>query len=196
MTEYFTDMLPATFYQGSTVQVAQSLLGKVLVHRTAEGIAAGRVVEVEAYLYRDDPACHAARGKTARNAAMFGPPGTAYVYLIYGIHYCFNVVTGREGEGEAVLVRALEPLMGLELMAVRRGMEQKKQLCSGPGKLCRALAIGPAQNGADLMHGPLYLADDGCPAQEVTTATRIGITAGAELPLRFYLRNNPYISRK
>jgi DNA-3-methyladenine glycosylase len=189
-------ILDPSFYGGETEQVARSLLGKVLVHQTPQGLTAGRLVEVEAYLYRGDPACHAARGRTARNAAMFGPAGTAYVYLIYGIHYCFNVVTGKEGEGEAVLVRALEPLTGLEIMRERRGTVQAGRLCSGPGKLCRAMAIGPAQNGASLCREPFYLADDGFLPGDVVSTTRVGITAGADLPLRYYLAGNPYISRK
>lgn len=188
--------LPWSFFHGATEDLARTLLGKILVHETEAGHTAGRLVEVEAYLFRGDPACHAARGKTQRNAAMFGSPGTAYVYLIYGIHYCFNVVTGSEGEGEAVLIRALEPLYGLDLMANRRGTNQPQQLCSGPGKLCQAMAIGSAQNETSLRSGVFYLADDGFVPQEITTATRIGVSTGDNLPLRFYLRGNPFISRK
>jgi DNA-3-methyladenine glycosylase len=188
--------LSQQFYDRPTVEVSRSLLGKILLHETAQGVTAGRIVEVEAYLFQDDPACHAARGKTIRNAAMFGPPGTSYVYLIYGMHYCFNVVTGIEGQGEAVLVRALEPLLGMDLMARRRGTNVAKQLCSGPGKLCQAMDIGPGQNGVSLADRPFYLADDGFSAEKIVTAKRIGISVGTELPLRFYLADNPYISRK
>jgi DNA-3-methyladenine glycosylase len=188
--------LPDSFFSVPTEDVARQLLGKLLVHNTADGVTAGRIVETEAYLFEDDPACHAARGKTVRNAAMFGSAGTAYVYLIYGIHYCFNVVTNREGVGEAVLVRALEPVCGLELMAARRGTEKTLQLASGPGKLCCAMEIGRLQNGADLLHSPLFLADDGYQADQIVSTGRIGISVAAELPLRFYLAGNPYISRK
>ncbi len=188
--------LSKDFYQSPTVQVARSMLGKILVHETAKGACAGHVVEVEAYLFENDPACHAARGKTARNAAMFGPPGTAYVYLIYGIYYCFNVVTAGEGVGEAVLVRALEPLSGIELMGRRRGNPNPRLLTSGPGRLCQAMAIGREQNSADLCTGNLYLADDGQSSGEMVSKTRIGISVAESLPLRFYLAGNPYVSRK
>ena len=189
--------LAASFYNGKTEEVARRLLGKILVHESLEGTTAGRIVEVEAYLSEGDPACHASRGKTKRNAPMFGPPGTAYVYLIYGIHYCFNVVTAPEGIGEAVLVRALEPVAGLDLMAVRRGgLEGKYSLCKGPGNLCAAMGIAKLHNSHDLSRVPLYLADDGKVCGEIVTATRIGISQAAELPLRFYLANSPCVSRK
>jgi DNA-3-methyladenine glycosylase len=184
------------FYQSPTRDVAYSLLGKILCHETDEGVTAGRIVEVEAYLYRYDGACHAARGKTARNAAMFGPAGTAYVYLIYGIYHCFNVVTGQPGEGEAVLIRALEPLTGLELMVERRGTDDKRMLARGPGRLCRAMGITPALNGRDLRKKPLYLAEDRYTVTEIVTTTRIGISVATDLPLRFYIAGNAYVSRK
>lgn len=196
MSELFSEKLPKSFFQQPTLDVARGLLGKVLTHKTAEGSAAGRIVEVEAYLYCNDPACHASRGKTARNAAMFGPAGTAYVYLIYGMYYCFNVVTGVEGEGEAVLVRALEPLSGFDLMTTRRVTDDVRQLASGPGKLCQALAINRKQDGLDLTNSPLVLADDGYTVDNIITATRIGISVAADLPLRFYVAGNPYVSRK
>lgn len=188
--------LMVRFFERPTVEVARSLLGKILVHDSEAGVAAGRIVETEAYLFHDDPACHAARGKTNRNAAMFGPPGTAYVYLVYGLHYCFNVVTGKAGEGEAVLVRSLEPLSGLDLMAFRRGNPKARLLASGPGRLCQALGIGKSQNGADLSAGSLFLAGDGYPDAEIITTGRIGITVAAGLPLRFYIAGNSYVSRK
>ena len=196
MLDPITKKLPKSFFQQPTTDVARGLLGKVITHKTAEGTAAGRIVEVEAYLYREDPACHASKGKTARNAAMFGPAGTAYVYLIYGMYYCFNVVTALAGEGEAVLVRALEPLTGLELMAARRSTNDVRQLASGPGKLCQALAINRKQDGLDLTDSPLMLTDDGFLADNIITTTRIGISVAVDLPLRFYVAGNPYISRK
>lgn len=191
--------LPAAFYARDTVAIARDLLGAVLVHDGSEGFCAGRIVETEAYL-RDDAACHAARGPTKRNQAMFGPPGHAYIYLIYGMYHCFNVVTAPEGVGEAVLIRALEPVAGHSLMARRRGNPDPKSLCSGPGKLVIAMGIAKAQNGADLRKGPLAILASGSypePAPlPIKVTTRVGITAAAHLPLRFYLEGNPYISRK
>ncbi|MDB5104223.1 MAG: 3-methyladenine glycosylase [Fibrobacteres bacterium] len=196
--------LPAPFYDRPTTEVARDLLGTVLVHDTPDGRAAGRIVETEAYL-RDDPACHAARGMTSRNEAMFGPPGRSYIYLIYGMYHCFNVVTAPSGVGEAVLIRALEPLAGIPLMARRRGTDKPKALCSGPGKLVIAMGIARVPNGSDLRKGPLLIlppesfpwhAGGGTPLRNIKVTTRIGITRAAHLPLRFYLEGNPYISRK
>lgn len=196
MKDFSAKALATKFYQRPTVVVSRDLLGKLLIHDTVDGTAAGRIVETESYLFQNDPACHASRGETGRNKAMFGKPGHAYIYLIYGIHYCFNAVTAPEGVGEAVLIRALEPTYGLSLMARRRGMESIKQLTSGPGKLCQALAIDKNQNGVDLTSGALYIADDGYVPGEITTATRIGISVAVDLPLRFYLTGNPFVSRK
>ena len=196
---------PGTLFSGGTVAVARRLLGCVLVHDTPEGRAAGRIVETEAYL-RNDPACHASRGMTPRTQVMFGPPGHAYVYLIYGMYWCFNVVTGPPGVGEAVLVRALEPLEGVPLMAARRGTDDVRKLCSGPGKLVLALGIGKGENGADLREGPLQILSPGSYPREkgkgasgrakIQVTTRIGIRAAAELPLRFYVEGNPFVSKK
>src|SRR5262245_24782272 len=135
--------LGAEFFERGAEELARELLGKVLVHRSPRGVAAGRIVETEAYLSSRDPASHAFRGKTARNAAMFEVPGTAYVYRIYGMHHCVNVVAAPHGSAEAVLLRALEPLVGVDLMRARRGRDDVRALCSGPGKLVEALAIGP-----------------------------------------------------
>lgn len=184
------------FFKADTITVARKLLGKILVHENDEGCVAGRIVETEAYLFRGDPACHAARGKTQRNEAMFGPPGTAYVYLIYGVHHCFNVVTSEPGIGEAVLVRALEPLLGIDLMKKRRGTSQAEILTNGPGRLCQAMAIDTGHNGTSLLHGDLYLAEDEMEPLEIVTTTRVGITKGADLPLRFYCKGNPFVSRR
>jgi len=195
--------LSASFYARPTIEVARDLLGTVLIHRAPEGLAAGRIVETEAYLH-DDPACHASRGPTPRNQAMFGPPGRSYIYLIYGMYHCFNVVTSPRGVGEAVLIRALEPLAGLPLMAARRKTDKPKALCSGPGKLVIALGLAKLPNGSDLRSGPVTILPPGSfpmaagasPLGNIKVTTRIGITQAAQLPLRFYLEGNPFISRK
>jgi DNA-3-methyladenine glycosylase len=185
--------LPPDFYVQGTTTLARAVLGHLVVHETPSGCAAGRIVETEAYL-TGDAANHASRGRTRRNAAMFGPPGTAYVYTIHR-HFCLNVVTGPEGVGEAVLIRALEPLAGLDLMRQRRGRDALRDLCSGPGKLCQALGVGGEHNKADLIHGPLYLADGSPEPFKIVTTTRTGIRLATELPLRFYVAGNPFVSR-
>ncbi len=189
--------LPPSSYRRNVVEVARSLLGAVLAHYSDEGFTAGIIVETEAYRGSDDPACHAARGKTPRNYVMFGPPGRAYVYFIYGNHYCFNVVTGTEGQGEAVLIRALEPLDGLELMRKRRGMGHKIiNLTSGPGKLCAAMGISREHNGITVLAPPLFIASGiGVEDARVAVSTRIGIKQGRDIPWRFYLKENAFVSR-
>lgn len=161
----------------NTLEAARGLLGSVLVHESPRGRTSGVIIETEAYL-QGDPACHAYRGRTERNAAMFGPPGSAYIYFIYGMHHCFNVVTR---PGEAVLIRALDPLEGIDLMEERR---RRKPLCDGPAKLVRAMGIGPELNGHDLGHPPLYL-HHRPNRRKVHVSTRIGISRGRELPYRF-----------
>ena len=195
-------ILPPEFYARDTVSLAKALLGTCLVHETRQGRTAGRIVETEAYLC-DDAACHAARGKTKRNAVMFGPPGHAYVYLIYGTYYCFNVVSAGEGIGEAVLIRALEPVDGMELMQRRRGTDGIHSLCSGPGKLCSALAITPKVNGVALFSGALTITDlPGVPAvkpADIVTTARIGINAenlAVHEPLRYYIKGSEFASRR
>lgn len=177
------------FYHPDSVELAPQLLNKLLV--SADG-RAGRIVEVEAYWGRNDPASHAYRGLTPRNRVMFGPPGHLYVYLSYGVHWCANVVTGSDGSGQAVLLRALSPVGGLELMRVARWSAQKRQddrdLCRGPGRLCQAMGIDRSYDGTDLV-GPrsrIWLADDGTipPAKPVATP-RVGITAGQDHLWRF-----------
>jgi DNA-3-methyladenine glycosylase len=191
-------ILEKEFYKQDTLTVARELLGAYLVHESKEGITSGKIVETEAYLW-GDPACHAYRRKTVRNATMFGPEGYAYVYQIYGIHHCVNVVTAPEGVGEAVLIRALEPVSGLDLMQLRRGVAEARQLCNGPGKLVQAMGITRSMDGISLMQHPFYiLSPDTYPQHnlpfEVVTTTRIGITQGVELPYRFYMDGHPCVS--
>ena len=176
-----------------TRALAEALLGCVVVRKNDDGITAGRIVETEAYLC-GDPACHAYGGKSRRNAALFGPPHRAYVYLIYGTSYCFNLSSERAGEGAGVLVRALEPLEGFEIMRKRRGTAVARDLCRGPGRLCAALAIDRSLDGVDLFaHPHLWLAGGVSPAR-VRRSRRIGVTRAAERRLRFYAAGSPYVS--
>jgi DNA-3-methyladenine glycosylase len=192
----FGPVLPASFYDRPTELVARELLGAVLVCDGPEGRASGRVVETEAYLGPHDEACHAVAGLTPRTAALHGPPGTAYVYLIYGMHWCFNAVTMPAGHGSAVLVRALEPLDGVALMRRRRGARRDAELANGPAKLCAALGIGPEHNGRALQRAPLVLrAGEPVADDAVVVTPRIGITRAADLPLRFLVRDTPFASR-
>jgi DNA-3-methyladenine glycosylase len=177
-----------------TRELARALLGVVLVRDSDDGITAGRIVETEAYL-PGDPACHAYRGKTLRNATLFGPPHRAYVYQIYGTSYCFNLSSERDGEGAGVLVRALEPLEGLPLMERRRANGDPRDLCRGPGRLCRALAIDRSLDGTDLFtHPHLWLAEGNGVGMRVRRSPRIGLSVAAERPLRFYAAGNRYVS--
>jgi DNA-3-methyladenine glycosylase len=192
-----------TFFRQSTVEVAKKLLGTYLVTELPEGRTVGRIVETEAYI-KDDPASHAFKGKTARNQTMFGPPGHAYIYFIYGMYWCLNVVTAGEGKGEAVLIRALEPVEGLELMSKRRETSNIYNLCSGPGKLTQAMGISSNLNGVSFFNNSLYLlSNDSYKPQyqpvkpdDIAQTGRIGIIKAKELPLRFFLKDNPFASRK
>lgn len=189
-----TQILKPDFYQRDATKVARELLGCV-ISREINGVkVSGRIVETEAYL-QDDPACHAFRGLTPRTAPMFETGGLSYVYLIYGMYYCFNTVTGDKGNGQAVLIRALEPLEGFEVMEKLRKTGNVKNLCSGPGKLCQALAINKDDNLKCLHSGPIQISFDRH-NDEIFTTTRIGISVGTELPYRYYLKNNPFISKK
>ena len=177
-----------------TKALAKALLGCILVRESADGLVAGRIVETEAYL-PNDPACHAFSAKSSRNATLFGPPHRSYVYQIYGTSFCFNLSSEHEGTGAGVLVRALEPVEGLALMQRRRGVERTRDLCRGPGRLCRALAIDRSFDGADLFSGgSLWLARDDRAAELVRRSRRIGVTRAADHRLRFYLAGNPYVS--
>jgi len=188
--------LGVEFYERDVVQVAIDMLGMLLVSRTREGLAAGHIVEVEAYLSRGDAACHASRGQTAGNTAMFGPPGIAYVYPIHA-HCCFNVVTEAEGEPSAVLVRAVKPCRGEPLMKRRRGPFESRDLARGPGRLCEALGIGRERNLHDMTRGRgLWIERSlGSALVEPTYCSpRIGVTAACNRYLRFFLLGNPYVS--
>ena len=188
--------LPAKFYDRDTEQVARDLLGAVLRCTTSDGVATGRIVETEAYLGEHDLACHAAAGLTARTRWLYGAPGIAYVYFIYGVHWCFNAVTRAVGSPSAVLVRALEPLEGLELMRERRGAAHDRDLTNGPGKLCEALGITGALNGLPLQESPIeILRGEPVADARVQVTPRIGITKSAEWPLRWLVRDNPYVSK-
>ncbi len=189
------EVLPRHFYGRDPREVAPELLNKVLVR----GARSGRIVEVEAYVGAEDPGSHAYRGMTRRNATMFGPPGRSYVYFTYGMHWCTNAVCGEEGQGVAVLLRALAPLSGLEDMrAVRPRAKRDRDLCSGPGKLCQAFGVTGEDDGADLVTGDrdLVIADDGvAPPITTVTTTRVGLTAGGDLPWRWYVGGEPNVSR-
>lgn len=179
---------------GDTLEVARRLLGACLIHCLPEGMVGGRIVETEAYL-AGDPASHSFRGPTPRNHVMFGPAGRAYVYVSYGIHHCVNVVTEGPGVGAAVLVRAIEPRWGLDLMRARRGIEDARELASGPGKLCQALGIDLAVDGCDLLGAGRLLLCHGEPPHGVTAAPRVGITKATEKAWRFAETGSPWVSR-
>ena len=196
-------ILKRDFYARPTLEVARELLGKILVHRAADGTAAGRIVEVEAYIGEDDPACHAAPGPTERNAPLYGPPGIAYVYLNYGLHHLVNAVTEEKGSPAAVLIRALEPVDGVELMRQRRSrlrwrrgkpVPPDHELCRGPGNLTAALAITLAQNKLPLTRAPLLIEDRGDTVEHVTWGPRIGITVGTEHHWRCVIAGHPAVS--
>jgi DNA-3-methyladenine glycosylase len=195
-------ILPREFYDRATLSVAQDLIGKLLVHETPRGRASGAIVEVEAYIGESDPACHAAPGPTARNAPLYGPPGVAYVYLNYGIHYLVNAVTEHEGSPAAVLIRALEPREGVALMRRRRSAGSGRRaadlavsdLCRGPGNLTKALGITLRQNCADLTSSALRIEDQGEPARQVAWSRRIGINVGVEQEWRVVATDSAAVS--
>lgn len=199
------DRLPRTFYARSALEVAPDLLGKLLVHITTEGLTSGYITETEAYMGPEDKAAHTYGGrKTKRTQAMFGPPGHAYIYLIYGMYHCFNVVTATEGQPQAVLIRALKPKDGIDLMFARRQFKtnhqhiKTKRLCqltNGPGKLCQALAITKEQYGHDLTGDTLFIAPaETVSPQDITTGPRINVDYAdewAQLPWRFSWKQRP-----
>lgn len=190
--------LPRSFYLQNGLALAQALLGKILVRRTPEGITAGRIVETEAYLGKEDPAAHSYKGNTRRTRIQFGPGGYAYVYLIYGMHCCMNVVAGPKGTPHVVLLRALEPVAGLEQMALRRKTKRVKDFCNGPGKLCQAMAIDRSCYGLDLLGQELWVEDGpALSSGQILFSKRIHIDYAGEAanwPYRFCLKGSPYLS--
>jgi DNA-3-methyladenine glycosylase len=200
-------LLRRAFFNRDPRIVARDLLGKLIVRREGRKQLAGRIVEIEAYLGACDLAAHAAAGNTARNAVLWGPPGHAYVYFIYGVHYCLNISCLPEGEAGCILIRALEPVSGVREMADARGladldltsMRELRKLANGPGKLCEALGITrPRDNGKDMVSptSDLQVMSDGFRVQEVAVTPRIGITKSAELPLRYVIAGNDFVSKK
>ena len=207
-------VLTREFYERPTLTVAEELLGKVLVHQTREGVTSGVIVETEAYIGEDDPACHASFGRTKRNEPLFGPPGVAYVYLNYGVHYLVNAVTEADGYPGAVLIRALQPLDGVALMRKRRDPRLRSgqavkgrtidehDLCRGPGNLTRALGIGPKENRLDITVTPgsgqpattLWIEDRGIRIGEIARGPRIGIRVAMERPWRFFVEGHRSVS--
>ena len=197
-------ILPRAVYQQDTIKVAKDLLGKILVHDSSQGKTAGRIVETEAYRGPEDKAAHSCGGRrSARNEVMFGEKGHAYIYFIYGMYYCFNVTAGHvPGKPEAVLIRALEPVVGQDIMAKQRGARQAKaaNLTNGPSKLCMAMGISKSQNKTDLTSPPLYIEDaPPVPKEDIVETTRIGVDYAGEWknrPWRFYIKRNIFVSAK
>lgn len=192
-------VLEKKFYDCNTLELAEKLIGKILHSESNDGAVAGVIVETEAYLSLADLASHSRVGKTKRNAPMFAEPGLAYVYLIYGIHHCFNVTSGPVGLGEAILIRALEPISGIKLMQKRRSVTNQYLLCNGPGKICEAFNIDRTLNFNPLYEGKLTIRSSltgDVSAAMISQTGRIGITKSLELPYRFTLENSPYLSRK
>ncbi len=192
--------LPRSFFDRDTVHVARELLGHYLVREYEGQVLVGRIVETEAYVGLEDKASHASVGRTARNAVMFGPPGHAYVYVIYGVHHCLNVVTEPEGFPAAVLIRALEPVEGIDVMRRLRGGRPDRELTNGPGKLCQALAIDLRFNGYDLCRGEVLWVGEGTsvPPEHILHGPRVGVRGDERaltVPWRFAIRSNPFVSR-
>ncbi len=190
--------LRAAFYDRPTERVARDLLGRIL-ECTVRGVRCrGRIVETEAYLGEHDGACHAVAGRTGRTDVLYGQPGLAYVYFVYGMHWCVNAVTRKAGEPSAVLIRAVEPIEGVEAMRRRRGVRHDLDLTSGPGRLCAAFGInGPSHHGRSLQASPLrILAGRPVRGRAVVVTPRIGVRAAADWPLRFIVRDSPFVSAR
>ncbi len=189
--------LPIEFFQRETTIVAKELIGKMFIRIIDGTILSAEIVETEAYLPKNDPACHAAIKKTLRNAPMFQNGGILYVYFIYGNHFCANIVTETEGSGSAVLIRAARPIDGIELMQQNRNRTKIEDLCSGPGKFAQAFGLNRKHNYHSLSSEDILIAEfNSYPLDEIITTSRIGIKEGTNLPLRFYLKNSKFISKK
>ena len=187
--------IPRSFYAGDTRKVARHLLGKILCCKTSQGITKGRIVETEAYCGDKDPAAHAYRGKTPRSKIMWGRAGVAYVYFVYGMHHMLNVVTEREGTPGSVFIRALEPIEGIALMKQRRKTQDAKNLTNSPAKLTQALGITMQDNRVDLEGAHLWIEEDRGEKFEIVSTGRVGIKAGRNLQLRFYIKGDDHVSK-
>ncbi len=191
------DPLPQSFFAKPAPVLAQDLLGCRLVHETERSVTSGMIVETEAYS-QEDAASHSYNGETARTKAMFGPPGHAYIYFTYGMHYCFNVVSGSVDHGQGVLIRALQPLEGIELMQQRRRKDEVRQLCNGPAKLVQAMGITKGDYAKPLFEGNLYICGPDAKQAgkiEVAVGPRVGIKKAVDVPWRFWIKDNPFVSR-
>ena len=188
-------MLSQSFFEGKSVEkLANALLGCELVHKSPEGTAAGIIVETESY-HETDEASHSYNGKTKRTEVMFGPPGRVYVYFTYGMHWCFNITAEEKGIGAAVLIRALEPTQGIELMKKRRGKENIRDLCSGPSKLVQAMGIAKADYGKPVFRDEFSLIPrDKAASLSIRSGPRVGISKAKEKPWRFWIKDNPFVS--
>ncbi|HEY7125415.1 MAG TPA: DNA-3-methyladenine glycosylase [Ktedonobacterales bacterium] len=189
--------LTQPFYEQPTLELARALLGKTLLHASPAGLSGGVIVEVEAYICAIDPAAHGYLKMTPRTRVMYGPPGRAYIYFTYGMHWALNISSEPDGTGAAVLLRAIQPTVGLDLIRQRRGEAMPlRDLSRGPGRICAALGLGKDENGLSFMGETLWLEDEPAlpPDAVIATSTRIGITKATELPWRFYLAGNPYVS--
>lgn len=191
-----SDPVPRSFFARPTERVARELLGRVLVSRIGGGITAGRIVETEAYLGPEDPGSHAATKRvTSRNEVMYGPPGVAYVYFTYGVHHCLNLIAEEEGTAGGVLIRAIHPLVGEDVMRERRDGRGGRELTSGPGKVAQALGVRLEHDRSALGEGPLEVRDDGTRPDAVSVGPRVGLSEGHDLHLRFFVEGDPYVSR-
>ncbi|MCF8259894.1 MAG: DNA-3-methyladenine glycosylase [Melioribacteraceae bacterium] len=188
--------LPQSFYARDLLEIAPEILGKIFVKKSGSKIFSGSIVEVEAYHGAFDEAAHTFRGKTKANEIMFDEGGKLYVYFIYGMYFCCNIVTGKKDEGSAILIRGIEPISGTKCMMVNRSKSELKNLTNGPGKICQAFGITKSDNGTDLLGDDMYLLDTPTVSSDnIVQTTRIGISKSKDLPWRFYIKNNPFVSK-